>query len=155
MQHSALQAPYTVALTSLGTHHPAVATAKHCGWCPDNWSLSIPKTIQLGVAGAVPLLWAKRDRGLLAWPAGGRGKLPQLPLTPEVGMAHCHWEYLNKNPLQPQPPQRAPWRMTLQENTTCYFSCSPGSTPTLLLPLPNALGSSQMLDHCPFPGTYN
>ena len=31
----------------------------------------------------------------------------------------------------------------------------PESTPTLLLPLPNMLGSAQMLDHCPFPGICN
>ena len=31
----------------------------------------------------------------------------------------------------------------------------PGNTTTLQLPLPNALGSPHLLDHCPFPRPYN
>ena len=46
-------------------------------------------------------------------PAGGGSKLPQLFLTPEVGMAYHHWGYLNKNHLQPQSLQRASQRRTL------------------------------------------
>ena len=75
----------------------------------------------------------------------------KLALIPEVGVAHGHWGYLNKNHLQPQPPQRAPQRRTLWWNTTCCCSCSPRSIPTLPLPLPNTLGSVQTLVHCPFP----
>ena len=45
--------------------------------------------------------------------------------------------------------------MALQLNTTSFFSHSSGSIPTLLLPLPNTLGSAHMLDHCHFPGSYN
>ena len=85
--------------------HPAAATAKCSGWCPDTWSLSLPKTLQLGAAGAAPPAWAKWDRVLLAWSAGDKDKLPQLSLIPEVGVAHCHWRYLSKNHLQPHSPK--------------------------------------------------
>ena len=76
--------------------HPPVNTATlqlplpNTGWHPDTWSLSLPKTLQLGAAGAAPPEWAKWDRVLLAWSAGSKGKLLQLSLIPEVGMAHCH-----------------------------------------------------------------
>ena len=80
--------------------HPADATAK-----PDTSSLSLPKTLKLGATDAASPEWAKWDRVLLAWSAGGRGKLLQLSLIPEVGMAHCHWRYLNKNHLQPYSPK--------------------------------------------------
>ena len=46
-------------------------------------------------------------------------------------------------------------KKALQPSTTGYCSQPPGNTPTLQLPLPNALGSAQMLDHCPFPRPYN
>ena len=40
-------------------------------------------------------------RGLQA--AGAN--LLQLSLIPEVGVAHCHWRYLNKNHLQHHSPK--------------------------------------------------
>ena len=40
-------------------------------------------------------------------------------------------------------------------STICSFSHSPGSTPSLQLPLPNALGGAQTFGHCPFPRPYN
>ena len=83
----------------------AAATAKCSGRQPDTWSLSLPKTPQLGAAGTAPPTWAKWDRVLLAWFAGIRGKPPQLSLFPEVGVARCHWRYLNKNHLQPNSPK--------------------------------------------------
>ena len=46
-------------------NHPTAATAKHSGRRPDTWSLSLPKTLQLGAAGAAPPAWAKWDRVLL------------------------------------------------------------------------------------------
>ena len=54
---------------------------------------------------AAPPTWAKWDRMLLAWSAGSGGKPPWLSLIPEVGMAHCHCRYLNKNHLQPHSPK--------------------------------------------------
>ena len=84
---------------------PAAATDKHSGWHPDTWSLSLPKTLQLGAAGAAPPAWTKWDRVLLAWSAGGKCKLLQLSLIPEVVVTHHHWGYLNKNHLQPHPPK--------------------------------------------------
>lgn len=63
--------------------HPAGATAKQSGQCPDTWSLSLPKTLKLGAADAAPPAWAKWDRVLLAGSTGGGGKLPQLSLAPE------------------------------------------------------------------------
>ena len=35
------------------------------GWQPDTWSLSLPKILQLGAAGAAPPAWAKWNRVLL------------------------------------------------------------------------------------------
>ena len=92
---------------SPGNEHtcPAAATAKRSGWWLDTWSLSLPKTLQLGAAGAAPPAWAKWDRVLLEWLVGSGGKLPELSLIPEVGMAHIPWGYLNKNHLQPHSPQ--------------------------------------------------
>ena len=46
-------------------------------------------------------MWAKWNRVLLAGSAGSRGKLPQLSLIREVGVAHCHWRYLNKITCSP------------------------------------------------------
>ena len=79
-------------LTSLPWEHtrPAAATAKCSEGHPDTWSLSLPKTLQLGPAGAEPPVWAGWERVLLAWSAGGGGKLPQLSLTPEVRVSHYH-----------------------------------------------------------------
>ena len=76
-------------LLSLPWEHTCLetATAKHPGRRPDTWSLSFPKTLQLGAAGAAPPAWAKWDRVLLAWSAVGGGKPPQLSLTPEVAVA--------------------------------------------------------------------
>ena len=144
-------------LLSLPWEHtyPATATAKCSGWHADTWSLSLPKTLQVGSGGSAPPAWSKWDRVLLVWPAGGRSKPPQLSLTPEVSVAHCCWRYPNKNHLQPQTSQRAPQRRTLQQNTTYCCSRCPGSISTLQLPLPNILGSAQMLDYCPFPGICN
>ena len=45
--------------------HPAAATAKCSGQCPDTWSLSLPKTQQLGAAGTALPVWAKWDRCFL------------------------------------------------------------------------------------------
>ena len=84
---------------------PAAATVKSSGQHPDTWSVSHLKILQLGAANAALPLWAKWDRGFPAWPAGSRGKLLQLSLTPEVGVAHCLWRDLNKNHLQPHSPK--------------------------------------------------
>jgi len=149
------QAPHIVALTPLGTHLPCIC---HCQtlWVVHRCLITVSSGIlQLGAVGAAPLAWPKWDGVPPAWSEGGEGTPLQLSLTPEVGVAHCHWGYLNKNHLQSQPPQRAPQRRTLRQNTTCCRSRYPGSTPAQLLPLPNALGSAQTLDHCLFPGTYN
>ena len=43
----------------------------------------------------------------------------------------------------------------LQLSTVDYCFHSPVNTPTLKLPLPNALGDPQTLGHCPFPRPYN
>lgn len=93
---------YTLLLSLPWKHtHYAASTAKHSGWRPDTWSLSLSKTLQLEATGTAPPAWAKWDRVFLVWSAGGRGKPPHLSLLPEVGVAHCHWRYLNKNHLQP------------------------------------------------------
>ena len=75
---------------------------------PRHLALSLPKTLQLGAAGIAPPAWAKWDRVPLAWSAGGGGKLLQLSLTLEVGMAHHHWRYLKKVTCSP----------TISEGTT-------------------------------------
>ena len=45
------------------------------------------------------------------------------------------------------------WALQLSTNRCC--SHSPGSTPTLLPPLPNTPSSAHTHDHCPFPGPCN
>ena len=45
-------------------------------------------------------------------------------------------------------------KKTLQPSTTLYCSHTPGNTPILQLSLPNALGDTQILGHCPFPRPY-
>lgn len=94
-------------LLSLPWEHslPAAATAKRSGWWPETWSLSLPKTLQLGATGAAPSMWFKWDRVLLVWSAGCSGKPWQVFLIPEVGVAHCHWKYRNQNHLQPPSPK--------------------------------------------------
>ena len=61
--------------------------------------------------------------------------------------------------LWPQSPQglekKKKKKKALQPSTICYGSHSPGNTPALQLPLPNALGDVQTLGHCPFPRPYN
>ena len=137
-----------------GEHtHPAAATAKCSGQCPDSWSLSFPKILQLGAAGAVPPAWAKWNRVLLVWSAGSRGKLLRLSLIPEVGVAHDNWRYLIKITCSP-----IHLKGTTEEGIVTEHHLSGthrGNTPTLLPPLPNALGSAQTFGHCPFPRSYN
>ena len=148
------QAPHVIALTFLGTHLPCSC---HCQtlWAAPRCLITVPpQDPTTRSSWCRPPAWANRDRVFLAWSTGGRGKTLQLSLTLEVGMAHCHWGSL-KNHSHPQPPQRAPQKRTLQQNTICCCPHSPGSTPTQQLPLPNALCSAQTLDHCPFPGTYD
>ena len=70
--------------------HSAAATAKCSGQCSDALSLSLPRNLQLGAACAASHLGANQDKVLLAWSTGGGGKLPQLSLAPEMGMAHHH-----------------------------------------------------------------
>lgn len=99
------QAPYAVALTPLGTH-PSCSCHCQMLWVTPRHLVTVPSQDPTTRAtGVAPPAWAKGDRVLLAWSAGSRGKPPQLSLIPEVGMAHCHWRYLNKNHLQPHSPQ--------------------------------------------------
>lgn len=56
---------------------------------PSTWSLSLPKSLQLGALGAAPPGWTNWGRVLLVRSAGSRGKPPQLSLMPEDGMARC------------------------------------------------------------------
>ena len=95
-------------LLSLHWEHicPEGATAELSGQHPDTLSLSLSKTLELGAAGAAPSAWAKWDRVLLAWSSGSRGKPPQLLLAPEVGVAHNHYESMNRHHLQPHSSQR-------------------------------------------------
>ena len=68
----------------------AAATAKRSVQHQHARSLSIPRILQLGEACVTPPMWAKGDRLLHARSTGGRGKPPQLSLTPEVVMARYH-----------------------------------------------------------------
>ena len=54
---------------------PAAATAKCSGQSPDACSLSLPKTLQLGEAGAAPPAWFKWDKVLLVRSAHGGGQI--------------------------------------------------------------------------------
>ena len=133
--------------------HPAAATAKCSGWPPGTWSLSLPKTLQLGATGATPPAWAKWDRVFLVWSAGGRSKLPQLSLIPEVGIAHYHWRYLNKYHLQPHSPKGHHKRGHCDRTLLTSALAPPGNTPVLMLPLQNIPGSTQMPNICHFIGS--
>ena len=48
------------------------------GGAQTTWSLSYPKTLQLGAAGTVAFAWTKWHRVLRAWSAGGGGKPPVI-----------------------------------------------------------------------------
>ena len=146
------RALHVVTLTPLGTHPPF---SYHCQrlWGVSRHLTTVPsQDPTTRNTGAAPPAWAKWNGVLLVWSASGSGKPPKLSLTPEVGMAHRHWGSLNKNHLQPKSLQRAPQKRPLQQNMTFCCYRSPGSTPTLMLPLPNALGRAHMLDLCHFPG---
>ena len=68
-----------LALTLLGTHPPCSCQ------CQMLWAVSRHLITVLSQDPTTRSSWL-----LLAWSAGGRGKPPQLSLTPEVGMAHHH-----------------------------------------------------------------
>ena len=95
--------PPVVALASLGPHPPSYF---HCHML---WEVPRPliivSSLQLGAAGAAPPVGAKQDEELLPWCTGGRGKSPQLTLTPEVGVAHHYQGSVNRHYLQPPLPQ--------------------------------------------------
>ena len=80
------------------------------------------------------------------------GKPQQLSQKPEGGMAHHHQGSVSRLHLQSQSPQRL-GKKALQQRTTCCFSHSPKNTPTLLLPLLNALGSPHTCLILSFPRT--
>ena len=52
--------------------------------------MSLPRTLQLGAACAAPPVWTKLDVVLLVWSTGGRGKPPQLSLTPQCSRDTTH-----------------------------------------------------------------
>ena len=57
---------HTLLLLLFWEHNfPAAATAECSGQYPDACSLSLPKILQLGAAGAEPPVWAKQDRVFL------------------------------------------------------------------------------------------
>ena len=76
------------------------------------------------------LLCGLSDGAHLAWPTGGRGKPPQLSLTPEVGVAPG---------VREQTLPTAPHHLPISAQSISRGSHSPGNAHTLLLPLPNAL----------------
>ena len=132
------QAPYAVALTSLGTHPPCSCQCQTL-WAAPRHLVTVhsqdPTTRSIWCSPPTPTpAWAQwnRVRVLLAWCAGGGGKSPQLSLTPEVGMAHGHRGYLNKNHLQPQPPQRAP-----QTGLCCCHCQTLWAVPRCLITVPS------------------
>ena len=84
------QAPYTFALTPLGTHLPCSCHCQMLWAAPRDGHLSLLKTLQLGAAGAAPPVGDRQNRVLLVWSACGGGKPPQLSLTPEAVMARSH-----------------------------------------------------------------
>ena len=73
---------------------------------------------------------------------GDRGKSLQLSQTPEVGMVQHHYGSVNRHHLWPQSPQKSAQKRALLLSTSSCCSHFPGNTHTLLLPLPNALGTT-------------
>ena len=101
-------------LLSLPREHirPAAAPAKHSGQCPDAWSLSLPRNLQLGAACLVSPVRAKQDKVLLVLSIGGRGKPQKLSLAPEVRVA-CYLAVHEQAPLSAPVTSRAPQRWAL------------------------------------------
>ena len=122
-----------------------------------NWALLMQVT-----GSWIPLGWAKGSRGLsVMWcllhdlQAAG---MDSGGISEAEGGIACHnWGPVTGLHLQPQSPQGLAKKKKRGEkkNTTQGSSHSPGNTPTMQLPLANALGRAQMLDHCPFPRPYN
>ena len=81
-----------------------------------------------------------------------RGRRGLLPLG-AFEQLHLWPQSLQGSANQKQKKKKKKKR-ALQQSTTCCSHC-PGNTPTLQLPLPNTLGSTQIFDHCPFPRPYN
>ena len=109
------------------------------------------------------LVWAKSIRGLVRRGTscmiyGWQGQTAAVTLEargrrglPPLGA--CEWA----PPVTPVTSGvgKKEKKRALQPSTICCCSHSPGNTPTLQLPLPNALGGAQTLGHCPFPRPYN
>ena len=128
---------------------------------PLAWVTGAQALLVQAVGGRAPLMWSKGSMGLRAmwcflrdpqaagtdWgglsEAGGRHGLP--PLGPVSGLH-----------LRLRSPQGSTTtkKRALQPSITRCCCHPPGNTPTLPLPLLNALGSFQTLDHCPFPRPY-
>ena len=88
-----------------------------------------------------PPVWVKQDGVLLHGPEVV-GSNNQLSLTPEVVVATNNRVPWRRHYLWPQSLQITLQRRALWPNTTCCCPHSTRNTHTLLLPLPNALGTS-------------
>ena len=147
------QEPHVIALGPLRILLPCSCHCQILWAVPRCLITSLSKTLRVGAAGVAPPAWAKQDRVLLAWSAGGRDKPPQLSDSRGGHGPSPLW-------IPEQEPLAAP---TTSEGTTkedivtehhLLLLSLPRSTPALLLPMPNALGSAQTLNLCPFPGIY-
>ena len=112
------------------------------GWAPLMWAGVMGGTVQHS-ASCVIYRWQGQTAVDFS-EARGRCGLPPL--------GACEWPH-----LQSQSPQglAKKKKRALQPSTTRCSSYVPRNTPALQLPLPNTLGGTQMLDHCPFPRPYN
>ena len=126
------QAPPIVALTPLGIPLPCCCQCQMLQAATTNaWSLSRPRTLQLGAACVMPPVWAKQNRELLAWsvisdPRAGCGP-PPLGVCEQVALVA---------------PVTSEERRALRPNTTHCCSPFPRNSHALLLALPNALGTT-------------
>ena len=85
--------------------------------------------------------WRRQTTAVISDSRGGRGPLP-LGIPEQEPLA------------APTTSEGTTEEATAMEHHLLLLSL-PRSTPALPLPLPNALGQCQMIDHCPFSGTYN
>ena len=101
-------------------------------------------------------LWAARSHSLVCGRPGGSGAgcEQQEPLAhlQETGHFLC-WQLLTRYLFYGL--RKSGGYVQCEAHQAPYAVALTGTILTVKLPLPNALGGTQTLDHCPFPRPYN
>ena len=88
------------------------------------------------------MIYRQQGQTVAIFPQAG-GRCGLLPL------GACEWAMPAAPVISGVGKKRKKEKNSLQPSTTHFCSHSPRNIPALQLPLPNALGDAQMLDHCP------